>query len=173
MRYNWTMPIRFWLGVVQRDHVLRGVAGGFAQVNHGARSPLARMGSADGFVYYSPKTEYPDGDPLREFTAIGRIADDDVYQVTQRPAMSAETPGFTPWRRRVDWELDAVAAPIRPLLAVLDFTRDDPNWGYQLRRGLIEISRHDFELIRRQMRRPTPDDDPHAKRRPARATITR
>src|SRR3954471_15126499 len=76
MRYNWTMPIRFWLGVVQRDHVLRGVAGGFAQVNHGAKAPLARMGSADGFVYYSPKTAYPDGDPLKEFTAIGRIADD-------------------------------------------------------------------------------------------------
>jgi hypothetical protein len=173
MRYNWTMAIRFWLGVVQREHVLRGVAGGFAQVNHGVKAPLMRMGAADGFVYYSPKTDYPDGDALKEFTAIGRIADDDVFQVTQGPMMTGPAGDFRPWRRRVEWEHDAVSAPIRPLLAVLDFTRDDPNWGYQLRRGLIEISRHDFDLIRRQMRRPSPDDDPLAKRRPARATIAR
>jgi hypothetical protein len=64
---------------------------------------------------------------------------------------------FRPWRRRVEWEHDAVATPIRPLLPSLDFTRDTRDWGYQLRRGLIEISRHDFELIRRQMR-PSPDD---------------
>jgi hypothetical protein len=173
MRYNWTMAIRFWLGVVQREHVLRGVAGGFAQVNHGVKAPLMRMGAADGFVYYSPKTDYPDGDPLKEFTAIGRIADDDVFQVTQGPMMTGPAGDFRPWRRRVEWEHDAVSAPIRPLLAVLDFTRDDPNWGYQLRRGLIEISRHDFDVIRRQMRRPSPDDDPLAKRRPARANIAR
>jgi len=51
-----------------------------------------------------------------------------------------------------------VATSIRPLLSVLELTRGDPNWGYQLRRGLIEISRHDFDMIRQQMRRPSADD---------------
>ncbi|GAA1440297.1 EVE domain-containing protein [Leifsonia poae] len=172
MRYNWSMAIRYWLGVVQQDHVLRGVAAGIAQVNHGAKAPLEQMRPADGFVYYSPKTAYPDGDPLKEFTAIGRIADDDVYQLTQGPTMRGPAGDFRPWRRRVEWEHEAVSAPIRPLLPVLDFTRDNPNWGYQLRRGVIEISRHDFELIRRQMRRPSPDET-HRGGRSARATMAR
>jgi len=30
--------MRFWLGVVSRDHVLRGVALGIAQIGHGRRS---------------------------------------------------------------------------------------------------------------------------------------
>jgi hypothetical protein len=163
MRYNGSMAIRYWLGVVQREHVLRGVAGGFAQVNHGARAPLERMHGADGFVFYSPRTALQDGEPLKEFTAVGRIADDEVFQVTQGPRMTGPQGDFLPWRRRVEWDHDAVATPIRPLLGALDFTRDKPDWGYQLRRGLIELSRHDFELIRRQMR-PSPGET-----RPARA----
>jgi len=172
VRYNWNMAIRYWLGVVQQDHVLRGVAAGIAQVNHGAKAPLERMHQADGFVYYSPKTAFPDGEPLKQFTAIGRIADDEIYQTTQGPSMRGSAADFKPWRRRVEWEHDAEATPIRPLLPVLDFTRDKPDWGYQLRRGLIEITRHDFELIRRQMRRPSPDD-PHAKSLGRRATMSR
>ncbi|MDN4616265.1 EVE domain-containing protein [Leifsonia sp. F6_8S_P_1B] len=165
------MAIRYWLGVVQRDHVLRGVAGGFAQVNHGARAPLERMHGADGFVFYSPKTAYPDGEPLKEFTAIGRIADDETYQATQGPMMTGPNGDFRPWRRRVEWDHDAVATPIRPMLPSLDFTRDNRDWGYQLRRGLIEISRHDFELIRRQMR-PSPEDT-RRNRSSARITMAR
>jgi hypothetical protein len=151
------MAIRYWLGVVQHDHVLRGVAGGFAQVNHGARAPLERMGAADGFVYYSPRESYPDGEPLKQFTAVGRLADADVYQATQGMQPGAgqrrnASADFVAWRRRVDWDHDAVATPIRPLLSSLDFTRGKPDWGYQLRAGLIELTRHDFELIREQMR---------------------
>jgi hypothetical protein len=168
MRYNWSMAIRYWLGVVQRDHVLRGVAQGIAQVNHGAKAPLMRMNESDGFVYYSPRDSYPDGEPLREFTAIGRIADGDVYQTSDGPMMTGQNGDFHPWRRRVDFDHAAVSAPIRPLLPVLEFTRQNPNWGYQLRRGLIELSRHDFEVIRAQMRRPSPDEQ-----RRDRATIAR
>jgi len=151
------MAIRYWMGVVQRDHVLRGVAGGFAQVNHGARGPLEWMGAADGFVYYSPRDSFPDGEPLKQFTAVGRVADGEAFQVTQGPSMSGPASDFKPWRRRVEFDHDAVPTPIRPLLGALDFTRDRPDWGYQLRRGVIELSRHDFELIRRQMR-PTPGE---------------
>ncbi|GIT79844.1 UPF0310 protein [Leifsonia sp. LS1] len=171
MRYNGSMAIRYWLGVVQRDHVLRGVAGGFAQVNHGARAPLERMGPADGFVYYSPKTAYPDGEPLKEFTAVGRVAEGEPFQVTQGQTMRGPAGDFLPWRRRVEWDHDAVATPIRPMLPALDFTRENRDWGYQLRRGVIEISRHDFELIRRQMR-PSPGETRPAGSR-ARTTMAR
>lgn len=151
MQYNWKVMIRYWLGVVHRDHVLRGVEMGIAQTNHGARGALERMGEADGLVYYSPKTAL-EGEPLKEFTAIARITDADVFRAGDASS------SWRPWRRRADYDTDAVSASIRPLLAVLEFTRENRNWGYQLRRGLIEISKHDFEVIRAQMRRPSADD---------------
>jgi hypothetical protein len=72
----------FWIGVVSKEHVDIGVAGGFAQVNHGKAGPLERMRAGDGFAFYSPRTAYPDGELLQAFTAIGRISNGTVYQVT-------------------------------------------------------------------------------------------
>ena len=36
------MP-RYWVGVVSKNHVLRGVEGNFCQVCHGKGGPLNRM----------------------------------------------------------------------------------------------------------------------------------
>lgn len=147
------MAIRYWLGVVSRDHVQIGVHQGIAQLNHGLKSTIGRLGASDGLIYYSPKVSYPDGEPLREFTAVGRVADDDVFQASDgAPMTSSSGESYRPWRRRVDYDLDAVPVPIRPLTGMLEFTAL-PNWGFQLRRGLIELSRYDFDLIRTQMRR--------------------
>ena len=129
---------RYWLGVVSRDHVRRGVELGIVQTNHGKRPPLARMSAGDGLVYYSPRDAYPDGAPLKAFTALGRIADEEIWQADERD--------FEPWRRRVDYERDAVEVPIASLSDRLELTAK-PNWGYALRRGLIELSPEDFELI--------------------------
>ena len=145
------MAIRYWLGVVQQEYVLRSVAMGLAQVNFAARELLEDMNESDGLVYYSPKTQF-EGDRLREFTAIGYVSDNAVVQV------GVSGSEYRPWRRKVAYDPDAEPASIRPLLKVLDLTRDDPDWGRQLRRGLLEISRHDFDLIRAQMRRPSADD---------------
>jgi len=151
--------MRYWLGVVQREHVLRGVALGIAQVNHGQRAGIARMEPGDGFVYYSPRTSYPDGDPLREFTAIGRIAPGEPWQASDPSTGSGRGPStgsgrggeFHPWRRKVDYDGAAVATPITPLLDALDLTRGDGNWGFQLRRGHLEVTPHDFALIAHEM----------------------
>jgi len=48
---------RFWVGVASRAHIAIGVAGGFAQANHGKKAPLLRMRAGDGVVFYSPKTD--------------------------------------------------------------------------------------------------------------------
>lgn len=149
------MAIRYWLGVVQRDHVRIAVRGGFAQINHGHRAGLERMRESDGLVYYSPRVSTPDGEPLRAFTGIGRISDDTVYQADKQAMSGSE---WAPWRRRVDYVPDAEETPIRPLRSLLDFTSLNPDWGYQLRRGVIELTRHDFELIRNEMRPRDPDD---------------
>jgi EVE domain len=133
---------RHWLGVVSREHVLLGRERGIVQINHGKRNMLGRMSAGDSLVYYSPRTSYPKGEPLQAFTALGVIADDEVWQ--------ADEGEFKPWRRRVDYEPDATEVPIAELRAELELTAA-PNWGYQLRRGLIELSDADFALIRAAM----------------------
>lgn len=133
---------RNWLGIVSRDHVLRGVEKGIAQIGHGKATGLRRMSAGDGFVYYSPRAAYPKGAPVKAFTAIGRVADDEVWQ--------ADEGEFKPWRRRIDYEPAAVQVPIADLKGRLDLTAR-PNWGYALRRGLIELTTKDFALIHAAM----------------------
>ncbi len=125
-----------WLGVVSRSHVERGVDLGIAQVMHGKRAGLARMKPGDWLVYYSPRTAYPDGEPLKAFTAAGRITDDEVWQ--------ADEGDFHPYRRRVDYVPFERAVPVADLR--LELTAE-PNWGYQLRRGLIPLSDADLRII--------------------------
>ena len=135
-----------WINTVSRDHVQRGVAGGFTQANHGKPTGLKRMSEGDWIAFYSPKTDYPQGDPLQAFTAIGRVLDDQPYQVEM-------TPDFHPFRRKVEF-LDCAETPIRPLIDQLDFIEDKKQWGFRFRFGLFEISEHDFEVIRAAMTRP-------------------
>jgi hypothetical protein len=58
---------------------------------------------------------------------------------------------FKPWRRRVTYDAAAHDAQLRPLTDVLELT-SKPNWGYQLRRGLTELSHHDFTAIHAAMK---------------------
>ena len=130
---------KYWLAVVQRSHVLAGVEQSIVQTNHGVRGGIQRMSPGDGLVYYSPKTDYPDGDPLRQFTAIGVVGAGEPWQT--------ET-GL--WRRSVDYTV-AQPTEIRPLLDRLELTRGNTNWGFIMRRGQIEISESDYRLIAREM----------------------
>ena len=141
-----TMPgtsgdTRYWVGTVSREHVLIGVKGGFAMVNHGKLPPLQRLHPGDGFVFYSPKTAWPDGAPLKAFTAIGWVRDKPPY-----PDQMAT--GQIGYRRDIDW-MAATETPIQSLSDGLEFTRG--NWGMLARRGLFEISGADFQTIRAAM----------------------
>lgn len=129
----------FWVAVASAEHVRIGSKNGFMQVNHGKAAPLRRIKPGDGVVYYSPSTVLGEKDGLQSFTAIGAVRQGELYEGFMGG-------GFTPARRDVDWR-DAEEAPVKPLLGLLDFTAGKPNWGYQLRFGLFEISEHDFRLI--------------------------
>lgn len=134
---------RYWIGVVSASHVRRGVQGGFAQLCHGKAAPLRRMKRGDWLVYYSPRTEMGGGEPLQAFTAIGRVADDRVYE----HAMS-ET--FVPFRRNIAYVV-CREARIADLLDRLQLTRGQRNWGYPFRTGHFEIGRDDFRTIAEAM----------------------
>lgn len=87
---------------------------------------------------------------MQAFTAIGRVADDEPYQVE----VSAD---FQPWRRNVDF-LECEPAPIRPLLDRLDFIEDKGRWGYKFRFGVFRIDDADRETIRSAMALPTVEE---------------
>lgn len=131
--------MRYWINTVSRSHVMAGVEGGFTQADHGKNTRLKNLEKGDFIVFYSPKTAFRDGEPLQAFTAIGRIADEEPYQVEMRP-------DFHPWRRKVEF-FDSQEAPIRPLIESLDFIRNKKQWGYPFRRGLFEVEQSDFERI--------------------------
>jgi EVE domain len=122
--------------------VRRGVALGTAQIGHGARAPLLRMAPGDGLVYYSPRETLGSDRPLRAFTAIGRVADGEVWR--------ADEGEFRPWRRRVDYAADAAEVAVADLDGRLELTAR-PSWGYALRRGLVPLGAVDFAVIARAM----------------------
>jgi hypothetical protein len=134
---------RYWLGVVCRTHVHRGVTGGFAQLCHGKEPALRRMRPGDWLIYYSPSTEMGGGVPLRAFTALGQVADDRIY----RHDMGG---GFVPFRRDIRYQ-HVRPVPVEALADRLHLTRR-PSWGISLRRGHLELDPHDFTLIAGAMR---------------------
>jgi hypothetical protein len=137
------MSTQYWIGVVSRSHVLRGVAGGFAQLCHGKAAPLKRMKAGDWLIYYSPRTDMADGEPLQKFTALGCVVDDKVY-----PYKMAED--FIPYRRAIAYSR-CHEAPIHPLITRLSFIKDPKRWGYPFRAGHIRINESDFRLIAQAM----------------------
>lgn len=131
------------MNTVSRDHVLEGVEGGFTQAGHGKPSRLKRLSAGDSLVFYSPKTSLRGGTPVQAFTAIGRVADDELYQVQM-------SPDFQPWRRNVKFSR-SIEAPVAPLIEELSFIKNKRRWGYVFRLGLFEIPCTDFDLINTAM----------------------
>jgi hypothetical protein len=134
---------RYWVGVVSREHVLRGVDGGFAQLCHGREAPLRRLRPGDWLVYYSPAERMGGKQPLQAFTALGRVRAGEIY-----PHRMSED--FVPYRRDVDY-LPCTPAPIRPLLGELGFIRDPARWGAAFRFGQLRIEAADFHRIAQAM----------------------
>jgi len=129
--------MRFWLGVVSKEHVQIGVQNNFVQVCHGKSAPLKRMQKDDWFIYYSPVSTFQGKDKLQAFTGIGKIRTGEVYQYKMYE-------GFEPFRIDVDFiDMDEVA--FSDVKSKLELARG--NLGLKLRRGHVEISKEDFEII--------------------------
>jgi len=136
--------MNYWINTVSQDHVLLGVAGGFTQANHGSPRNLQKMKHGDLIVFYAPKTKFRQGQPLQCFTAMGKINDEEPFQVV----ISAN---FMPFRRQVIF-FESQAAPIHPLVNELDFIKNKTNWGFPFWRGLFMIAKPDFIKIAEAMK---------------------
>jgi hypothetical protein len=133
------MSRRHWIAVASAEHVWLRRSQGLLQVCHGKAAPLRRIAPDDGIAYYSPTNSFGGTDRLQAFTALGTVKPGTPYQVDMGD-------GFRPFRRDVSWR-EATEAPIHPLLEHLSFSRENKNWGYQLRFGLFEIPSQDLLLI--------------------------
>ena len=138
-----------WLGVVSAAHVRKGVDLGIVQIGHGKHAGLARMHSGDTIVMYSPTENLGDKTPLRHFTALGTLPDDEIWQ--------AEDGDFRPFRRRVSWH-ETIPVSVETVRDELALTQG-ANWGYQLRRGLIPLSEGDLAILTRAMTGAVPPKD--------------
>ena len=129
--------------VASKDHLQRGLAGGFIQANHGKAAPLKRMHTGDWVIFYSPRVEYEKPEKLQCFTAIGKIADEEIYQVDMGG-------GFVPFRRNVTF-LPAQDVSMLPLIDRLTFIKDKTHWGVPFRFGTLQIPEEDFRFIASKM----------------------
>lgn len=134
---------KYWIIVASKDHVQNGLRWGIAQACHGKSSPLKRMKKGDYVIYYSSKNVFGKNDKCQEFTAIGKVKDDDVYQFQ----MSEE---FCPYRRNIEF-LEHKDTSILPLIPFLEFIPNKKSWGYPFRFGILEINQNDFDLISSKM----------------------
>lgn len=133
------MP-RFWIAVACREHVLRGVEGGFAQVCHGKCGPLQRMRPGDWLAYYSSVERLGEKAPCRRFTAVGIVGAREAYEFAM-----FET--FVPFRRDIEFFREAHDADVTPLIHRLSFIPNKARWGFPFMRGFFEVPERDFCVI--------------------------
>ncbi|HEX2995819.1 MAG TPA: EVE domain-containing protein [Anaerolineales bacterium] len=135
--------MNYWIIIASKDHLQRGIAGGFIQANHGKAAPLKRMHAGDWVIFYSPKLEFEKPEKLQCFTAIGRLSDENIYQHDMGG-------GFVPFRRNATF-YPAQEISILPLIDDLTFIKDKVHWGAPFRFGTLQIPEEDFHLIARRM----------------------
>ena len=97
------------------------------------------MAVGDWLVYYSPRTAYPNGAPLRAFTALGQVVGETTYTFDMGG-------GFVPYRRDIAYVKEAREVPVSELAPHLEFIARG-NWGMLARRGHFEIAMADLHRI--------------------------
>ncbi|AUC76188.1 EVE domain-containing protein [Olleya sp. Bg11-27] len=130
---------KYWIITASKDHVKNGVLGGFAQACHGKATPLKKIKKGDYVIYYSSKTYFDKKDKCQEFTAIGQVKSNTIYQFEM-------TPDFCPFRIDIDFKKSKDLS-ILPLINNLSFIQNKQKWGYPFRWGTLQINDSDFKLI--------------------------
>jgi hypothetical protein len=132
--------MRYWITVASKDHVMRALNGNFMQAGHGKLAPLKRLAKGDQVIFYSPKITLGGNETCQCFTALGEVADDEIFQFKM-------TEDFVPYRRRMKYQTSRDASII-PLIEQLEFIVNKKSWGFRFRFGLFEIGEQDFNLIK-------------------------
>ncbi len=134
--------MKYWICVVSQEHALRGIDGGFIQVCHGKKSPLARMKKGDYVTFYCPNITFQGKDKCQNFVGVGQVKDGIVYQYSM-----SET--FHPYRMDIAYleNSENYSTSILPLIEKLQFIKNKKHWGYIFRYGHLAIELPDFKVI--------------------------
>lgn len=135
---------KFWIACISKAHAEIAVAENIIQVCHGKKSPLTRMTKGDFLVIYSAKKEINGVEKIQEFTAIGRVDNEIIYQVQMNE-------NFHPFRRKVNF-FKSEHTSILPLIHELNFITNKQSWGFPFRFGFLEITQSDFNRIANTMK---------------------
>ena len=135
--------MKYFINTVSKDHVEIGRQNSIVQAGHGKRAPLEKLHKDDFILFYSPKTSLTNGEPLQSFTAIARVMDDNIFQVSLSDT-------FKPFRRKAEY-FDCTETFIRPIIDELEFIENKKSWGFKFRFGLFQINERDFRLIASRM----------------------
>jgi hypothetical protein len=83
---------------------------------------------------------------IQQFVAHGIVLDSVPYQIEM-------TPKFKPFRRNVEFSSSVRRVEIKKIFDELEFLRavGPKRWGMVFRRGLVEITEKDYEVIIRHM----------------------
>jgi predicted RNA-binding protein len=134
---------KYWIATVSKEHIMHGIAGGFVQICHGKQAPLKRMKKGDYLIVYSSKISMEGDKKCQAFTAIARVKDDDIYQISM-------SENFKPFRRKMDF-FECPECSIIPLINDLEFIQNKKSWGFPFRFGFFEINENDYNLITSKM----------------------
>jgi len=129
----------FWITVEDREPVLDQQNAGEISLGDGSREANNRLNRGDFVIVYSPMEGDPDDDePVENFVAIGRVADD----------VSHGAPGGNDDRfcRKLAY-LACVETPAEPLMGELTFIRDPDDWRGTFANQLRRIDNNDFLVI--------------------------
>ena len=134
---------KYWIAVISKEHIMRGITGNFIQVCHGKHSPLKRMRKGDYLIVYSSKLTMEGHEKYQRFTALAQVCDDMIYSFQMNES-------FKPFRRNITF-FTCGEVSIIPLINDLKFIANKKSWGYPFRFGFFEISQNDFTLISSRM----------------------
>jgi len=140
------MERRYWIGIASKDHVDKGVKGGFMQLCHGKHAPLNKIKKDDRILYYSPNRIFGKKDRLQSFTAAGTVIENNIYQVKIDE-------NFEPWRKNVNYDQDIKPVKIKPMIDELKFIKIKNKWGVYFRSGVKEINKEDYDVIIQEMKK--------------------
>lgn len=107
---------KYFIAVVSKDHVARGVKEGIMQVCHGKKKPLKKIKKGDFIILYSPKNSFEGKEKCQSFNAIAQAADEKIYsfQISE---------DFIPFRRKVNF-FESKDISILPIIENLKFIND-------------------------------------------------
>jgi hypothetical protein len=136
---------KFWLIVASKDHIEKGVSGGFAQACHGKMKPISKPQKGDGVLFYATREKYNENtNRIKRITAVGFFEDEkvDVHEIEDKLF----------YKRKVNFEIPIREINLKDYLKDIGFIENKEKWGMYLRSSMREIPKKDFDFLHSKMK---------------------